>query len=207
MKRRLIWMMGLCLLLLLAACGEGPTDTKSTPIESATPEATAELPDDAGSDSNETSDADNGSEEADNGSESESLDDEADDLDKEVLAPEPVIVYERSGGMMGALQAFEVYADGTLYAAHSDTEWEGDSDSDSAEVDDLISLIDEADFADMDESYLPDDTCCDRFTYTITVTNEDGDSHTVTTIDDSDAPDALWEIIDALEQFIRETTA
>lgn len=122
------------------------------------------------------------------------------DTEKGIDLAQPVIRYERSGGMMGTRQAWELYADGTLYAVHSDREWQGDP----AAVDDLLTTAETAQFHTLDDSYMPADECCDRFTYTITVVS--GDTHTVTTMDDAGAPDDLTQLIDAIEQFIRETT-
>lgn len=123
---------------------------------------------------------------------------EGDDGEKGVDAAAPVIVYERSGGITGAVQTWEIYADGTVVAVHSDEEWQGDATG----VATLLAMAASFQFGTLEAAYLPADTCCDRITYTLTITS-DGESHTVSTMDEAGAPDELLALITVVEAFIR----
>ena len=57
-------------------------------------------------------------------------------------------------------------------------------------------------FFDLDEEYLPDDLCCDRFLYEVTITRA-GVTHTVTTIDAAAAPEALFTLIQTFLEVAR----
>jgi hypothetical protein len=68
----------------------------------------------------------------------------------------------------------------------------------SEQTDALLTAVRAADFMSLDESYVPEDTCCDRFLYEITVTFA-GQTKTVRTIDAApDQPEGLTQLIDAL---------
>jgi len=59
-----------------------------------------------------------------------------------------------------------------------------------------------ADFMSLEDSYVPKDTCCDRYLYEITVTIG-GQSKTVRTIDASPtAPAGLTSLVDTLNRLV-----
>lgn len=49
-------------------------------------------------------------------------------------------------------------------------------------------------------SYLPAHTCCDRFTYRVTVTWRGGHRKTVSTVQGATAPRVLWDVIRQTEK-------
>jgi hypothetical protein len=72
----------------------------------------------------------------------------------------------------------------------------------SAQMAELIAAIRLANFTALQDSYLPKDTCCDRYEYTVTITIN-GQSKTVYTIDASPtAPPALTQLINTLTRLV-----
>jgi hypothetical protein len=112
-----------------------------------------------------------------------------------------VIVYRRSGGISGVSEEWVVYDDGRLTAA-SGEEWRVAPEP----VAQLVAGIEGLGFFGLEENYVPRDTCCDRFTYELTVRSA-GRVHTVTALDATpDTPDEVWEALRAVGQFIAEAT-
>jgi hypothetical protein len=58
----------------------------------------------------------------------------------------------------------------------------------------LEAAVDAAGFFELEAEYLPADVCCDRFLYEVTLTRG-ATTHSVTTIDAADAPQALFDLI------------
>lgn len=52
-------------------------------------------------------------------------------------------------------------------------------------------------------AWTPEDTCCDRFTYVLTLTEGDR-TNTVTTIDAAEAPESLFTLIDVFRSAVTE---
>jgi hypothetical protein len=62
--------------------------------------------------------------------------------------------------------------------------------------------VDDLGFFSMEERYMPEDECCDRFTYRLTVT-AGGRTHSVETMDATPhAPEELLEILDRANDLI-----
>ena len=118
-----------------------------------------------------------------------------------------VLVYERSGGLAGITQVFEVHADGRVILT-SDRETDGmTAKVDPESVKALVLAIERAGFFDLQESYLPADLCCDRMTHRIVI-YRDGQAKSVTTIDGYEGtPDALKQVLEALGHFLQEAVA
>lgn len=108
----------------------------------------------------------------------------------------PFIVYHRSGGFDGGDDTWVIALDGQVtYTGRGTKESRQLS---SAQTDSLLAAVRAADFMSLDESYVPDNTCCDRFLYEITITL-DGQTKTVSTLDAApDQPERLTQLIDAL---------
>jgi hypothetical protein len=66
----------------------------------------------------------------------------------------------------------------------------------------LEAAIDAAGFFDLDSEYLPDDQCCDRRLYELTLTRG-GATHTVTSLDGADAPQSLFVLIQTFLEVVR----
>jgi len=109
---------------------------------------------------------------------------------------EPFIVYHRSGGFDGGDDTWVIAMDGQVtYTGHG----AGESlQLSNKQTNALLAAVRAADFMSLDESYVPDNTCCDRFLYEITITL-DGQTKTVRTLDAApDQPERLTQLIDAL---------
>lgn len=120
------------------------------------------------------------------------------DAKSSTVLGDAVIVYERSGGVAGETNTWKIYADGRVVDGEGN-EWQVAP----AQVEQLLADLETMGFFELDESYVPLDTCCDRFTYTLVV-GTDGGAHRVTTIDDSDAPEAVWNALDSVSTFIQD---
>ncbi|MCB0176573.1 MAG: hypothetical protein KDJ97_39100, partial [Anaerolineae bacterium] len=103
---------------------------------------------------------------------------------------------KRSGGFAGRADTFLIYADGRV-----ESNGQAGGQIDAEQVEAVLSQADAAGFFELDESYLAKDTCCDRFTYQLTLRHEDK-KNSVVTIDDADNPPAalqsMLEAVDAL---------
>lgn len=121
------------------------------------------------------------------------------DADKgEAVMGDAVIVYQRSGGFAGVQEQWAIYPDGQIVASDG-RQWQVPSE----QVEQLLAEIETLGFFEMDGSYMPLDTCCDRFTYVIMVRHHDDTVKTVTTIDASpDTPPELWRVIDEMSSLV-----
>ncbi|WP_018349699.1 hypothetical protein [Longispora albida] len=70
-----------------------------------------------------------------------------------------------------------------------------DRNAATAQASELLSLTSTPAFTTLGDSYLPDDPCCDRFTYDLTVRYKNGVVKTVSTIDGGGAPAILEQAI------------
>ncbi|MEW5958790.1 MAG: protealysin inhibitor emfourin [Chloroflexota bacterium] len=110
-----------------------------------------------------------------------------------------VLLFRRSGGLAGISEQWLIYADGRV-TVDEGREWQAGAER----VEQLLKTIDTLGFFELDGTYLPLDTCCDRFTYEITV-RFDGKINTVTTIDAApNAPPALQQVISEISRFLAE---
>lgn len=118
-----------------------------------------------------------------------------------------VLVYERSGGIAGIVQVFTVYADGRVILTSNRETAGKPAQVDPETVKALVLAMERAGFFDLQESYLTEDVCCDRVVHRIVV-YRDGQAKSVTTIDGYEGmPEALRQVLDALNRFLQETVA
>ena len=109
------------------------------------------------------------------------------------LAGEPVILFSQTGGIAGRSEEWKIYEDGTIINVNG-TERQGDAQ----QVQEILGL---AQSLPDEGSFLPEDECCDLFTYEITF-YLDGGTKTVTTSDGADQPEELTAVLDGLAQLI-----
>ena len=102
-----------------------------------------------------------------------------------------------SGGLEGRDETWVLESDGSVLGPDGHTGVIGAEDRVRLEA-----AVDAADFFDLDAEYLPDDLCCDRFLYEVTLTRG-GVTHAVTTLDGADAPEALFELIQTFLAAVR----
>jgi len=111
----------------------------------------------------------------------------------------PVLVYERSGGLksVGSTEfGWRFYADGRI-EGNDGREWQVPP----AEIEKLVDDVMALGFADFDASYIPEDTCCDRVTHTLTV-QKDGQVYTVSVLDAAEAPPELFQAVDTVNNYL-----
>ena len=124
--------------------------------------------------------------------ETKSPNDESGETGKDLM-----IVLKRSGGFAGVDESWRISADGRILASDGKAS-QASTDSIRAAVDELNSLG----FFAMSSSYMPLDTCCDRFTYQLSVT-VDGKSHTVTALEGAqETPEDFWKAINVVNQLL-----
>ncbi len=108
------------------------------------------------------------------------------------------LAFERSGGIAGITEQWILVEDGTLILPPTDVVEVLDRAGTAA----LFDRIDEAGFFDFEREYLPDDPCCDRFAYKLTVV-ADGRRHTVQTMDGTEgAPRELEDLLGEILAFV-----
>ncbi len=113
------------------------------------------------------------------------------------IAVDVAIIFRRSGGFAGVDEQWVIYTDGRIERPVGEQ-----GKVDEQQVQTLLESIEDAGFFDLNDSYIPVNTCCDRFTYVITV-QHNNQTKTVTTIDAApDSPPELWQTIDAIVNLI-----
>ncbi len=126
--------------------------------------------------------------------ETKSPNDESAETDKGLL-----IILKRSGGFAGVDESWRISADGRILASDGKAS-QASTDAIRTAVEELESLG----FFDLSSSYMPLDTCCDRFTYQLSVT-ADGKSHAVTALEGAqETPDEFWKAIDIVNSLLKE---
>ena len=110
------------------------------------------------------------------------------------------ITYHRSGGFAGTDDTWTISADGTV--THQGQTPGTPQQLSAAQMAELTAAIRAANFMSLEDSYVPQDSCCDRYLYEITVTIGE-QSKTVRTIDASPtAPAELTQLVDTLNQLV-----
>ena len=110
------------------------------------------------------------------------------------------ISYHRSGGFAGTDDTWTISADGAV--SHQGQTPGTPEQLTAAQMAELTAAIRAANFMSLEDSYVPKDSCCDRYLYEITVTIG-GHSKTVRTIDASPtAPAELTRLIDTLNRLV-----
>jgi len=115
----------------------------------------------------------------------------------EAVAEEPVIKFNRSGGFAGLDQTFLIYADGRIVGANGE-----ERQASPEQVAAVLQQIEAASFFELDASYLPRDTCCDRFSYEITVHTPPQTKSVVTMDGVENQPDGLTMTLAAITELL-----
>jgi hypothetical protein len=106
------------------------------------------------------------------------------------------IELRKTGGFAGVDESWQIASDGRITTSEGKTGQVSTSDLNAA-----VEQLAAAGFFDLKDSYVPQDTCCDRFTYQLTVT-VDGKPHSVTILEAApETPDQFWkalEVVNAL---------
>ena len=121
-------------------------------------------------------------------------------LEGQAASQEISISYHRSGGFSGADDTWTIAADGAV--SHQGQTPRTPEQLTAAQIAELAAAIRAANFMALEDSYVPKETCCDRYLYEITVTIG-GHSKTVRTIDASPtAPAGLTRLVDTLNRVV-----
>ena len=115
----------------------------------------------------------------------------------------PLIVFRRSGGLMGVSESWVIYEDGRVAYQEEIKGESATGEIEAQELAGLLGLIEERGFFSSSDSYMPQNICCDRFSYELTIF-KDGQSKRVTTMDGAEAPEGLWTIIGELNKLLAE---
>jgi hypothetical protein len=102
------------------------------------------------------------------------------------------------GGIAGVQERLEVAKDGAL-ALFRNGRPAGEGRLEAADLARLQGLVASPGFRGLNRSYLPANTCCDRFQYTVSVVRPEG-TQSVTTLDDMSGPRPLADVIALLQR-------
>lgn len=124
-------------------------------------------------------------------------------------ADDAAVILRREGGIAGQVSEWRLYPSGQVEIMASASARDGSAtqvEVDPARIDTLVNQIEERGFFDLQSNYLPAEACCDRFTYTLTVT-ADGRTHSVRAIEGSDdTPEAVWQSITLVQEVLDDAT-
>jgi hypothetical protein len=116
-------------------------------------------------------------------------------------ASTPFIRYHLSGGIAGVDETWLFYADGRV--EHMGRGQGHSAQLTASQVDALMAAARSPEVAALSESYVPTNTCCDRFLHEITIVL-DGQTKTVRTLDAApDQPQALSDLLDAINMALK----
>jgi hypothetical protein len=112
-----------------------------------------------------------------------------------------LIRYHRSGGIAGVDETWLFYANGRV--DHTGRGQGHAVQLSASQLDALMAAARSPEVAALNESYVPTNTCCDRFLHEITLTL-DGQTKTVRTLDAApDEPPALTNLLDAINSALK----
>ncbi len=110
-----------------------------------------------------------------------------------------MLTYERSGGIAGLRDELTIYYDGRYEVQRNGSETEFTLDR--SELTHLENLIQQANFFQLQDNYLPGNIIPDAFQYVISYRTEEGKMHTVHTMTTA-VPELLEPVLSELNQII-----
>jgi hypothetical protein len=112
-----------------------------------------------------------------------------------------LIQYHRSGGIAGLDETWLFYADGVV--DHAGRGQGRATQLSASQLAALMAVVRSPEVAALKESYVPANTCCDRFLHEITLTL-DGQTKSVRTLDAApDQPPALTSLLEAINNALQ----
>ena len=109
------------------------------------------------------------------------------------------VIFKRSGGLGGLNEVWTIYTDGRI-----ETNSGIQPDLSAEDVEQMLNGLESSGFFELSGSYLPDDTCCDRYFYEITAV-QGTTFHTVTTLEATpDMPEALQQSLRLIQTALFE---
>jgi hypothetical protein len=113
----------------------------------------------------------------------------------------PIVILQRSGGITGHTVTFTINGDGTI-VTDAETFQPRDGVASAAILQEQ--LLTTGIFDVSPGVYVPNNTCCDRYSYELTL-SKDGQRYHYITIDGAEeAPEALFEAISLIQVYVRE---
>ena len=110
------------------------------------------------------------------------------------FASNTAVIFKRSGGIAGANEEWVIFTDGRI---QTNTSIQPELSAEA--VSQLLNSLDSAGFFELNTTYLPEDTGCDRFLYEITAV-QNSTFHTVTTLENTpDMPEPLQQSLRLLQ--------
>ena len=108
------------------------------------------------------------------------------------------IVLKRSGGFAGVKDSWSITSDGHITSSDG-----RESQVSEASLSEAVNELEKLGFFEMERSYAPKNTCCDRFTYKLEVI-VNGKSHSVTALEGAqEAPPEMWEAIQVVTKLLQ----
>ena len=115
------------------------------------------------------------------------------------FASNTAVIFKRTGGIADLNEEWTIFADGRI-----ETNSAIKPQLSSEQVSQLLNSLESAGFFSLDNSYLPEDSCCDRFLYEVTAVNNTT-YHTVTTLENTpDMPEALQQTVRLIQTTLFE---
>jgi hypothetical protein len=110
-----------------------------------------------------------------------------------------VLIYTRRGGLKGigpSDREWRFYGDGRVVGSDGPS-WQ----IEPATIENLVTEIMASGFQDLENSYIPEDTCCDRATHVIVIQTAE-ETYTVETLDGADMPESLEDSLQKINDFL-----
>jgi hypothetical protein len=112
-----------------------------------------------------------------------------------------ILQYQRIGGIGGFDETWVIEGNGRV--THTGRGAGADRQLTPDQMAQLLRAIRTAEMTSLDESYIPQNTCCDRFTHVLTMTL-DGQTKTVRTLDGTpDEPAVLTDLLTTLTNLLK----
>lgn len=113
--------------------------------------------------------------------------------------PNTAVIFKRSGGLAGVNEEWVLFVDGRI-----ETNTTIQPQLSAEDVSQLLNSLETVGFFQLNNSYLPEDTCCDRFLYEITVL-QTSTFHTVTSLENTpDMPESLQQSLRLIQNTLFE---
>lgn len=110
-----------------------------------------------------------------------------------------IATLQRSGGIAGKTETFVVQGNGTVSVGLASRQAEGGAEA-AADLANRLAATGIYDVAP--GKYMPENTCCDRYTYDLTLVKDGQKYHYVTMDGTENAPPALLETISLIQQYV-----
>lgn len=113
------------------------------------------------------------------------------------FAPNTAVIFKRTGGIAGLNEQWTIFTDGTV-----ETNSASQPELSAEDVEQLLNSLQSSGFFELEGSYLPEDTCCDRFSYEITAV-QGTTYHKVNTLEATpDMPEALQQALRLIQTLL-----